>query len=80
MVYIIILLLVVMALAITTAAGITTVAEQIEGLQDDINKLHEDMKAMEKYLDYQIWHHMYNNGTTHAKWSDKEGDNEREDA
>ena len=56
MVYIIILLLVVMALAITTAAGITTVAEQIEGLQDDINKMHEDMKAMEQYLDYQITH------------------------
>lgn len=56
MVYIIILLLVVLALGITTAAGITTVAEQIEGLQDDINKLHEDMKAMEQYLDYQIQH------------------------
>lgn len=67
MVYIIILLLVVLALAITTTAGITTVAEQIEGLQDDINKMHEDMKAMEQYLDYQIQHM-------------KEGDNEREDA
>ena len=67
MVYIIILLLVVMALAITTAAGITTVAEQIEELKEEIHLLREDCVVTEHYLDYQIQHM-------------KEGDKEREDA
>lgn len=56
MVYIIILMLVVMALAITTAAGITTVAEQIEELKEEIHLLREDCAVTEQYLDYQIRH------------------------